>query len=165
MKKNKTLLIIRHAKSSWELDVNDKDRALNSRGVNDAHLVSKHLLNSGIEVDIVLSSPANRALHTCMIFMRNLELDFGKLRLTNDLYDFGGQNVVNKIKSLNDDHNTLMIFGHNHAFTSIANMFGDIYIDNLPTSGFVAIEFNVNSWAEISAGKTIKTVFPKQLKL
>jgi len=164
MKKNKTLLIIRHAKSSWELDVNDKDRALNSRGVNDAHLVSKHLTNSVFYVDYVLSSPANRALHTCMIFMRNLKLNFDTLRLTDSLYDFGGDNVINTIKLLNDDYNTVMLFGHNHAFTSIANMFGDKYIDNLPTSGFVAIEFNVNSWAEISTGKTINMVFPKQLK-
>ena len=164
MNKNKTLLIIRHAKSSWELDVNDKDRTLNARGIRDAHLVSNYLKNSVEGVDSIISSPANRALHTCMIFMRNLELNFDLFKVNNNLYDFGGENVLSTIKSLSDNYNRVMIFGHNHALTSIVNMLGDNYIDNLPTSGFVEIEFNVNSWAEINTGKTLRTVFPKQLK-
>lgn len=158
------LLIVRHAKSSWEQDVNDKDRALSFRGVNDAHLVSNHLKNSIKEVDAVFSSPANRAFHTCLIFMRNLEIDFKKLCVTNKLYDFSGENVLDFVKSLNNIDKTVMIFGHNHAFTAIANSLGSNYIDNLPTSGFVALQFNVNSWSEIREGKTETIIFPKQLK-
>jgi phosphohistidine phosphatase len=164
MNKNRKLLIIRHAKSSWEHDVHDKDRALNRRGVRDAHLVSNYLKDSVEYVDAVFSSPANRAIHTCLIFMRNLELDNNKLLVVNELYDFGGQKVLEFIKSLDDAHNTVMIFGHNHAFTAISNLLGSTSIDNLSTSGFVELHFNVNSWSEINKGKTHQIVIPKQLK-
>jgi phosphohistidine phosphatase len=160
----KKLLIIRHAKSSWEHDVSDKDRPLSNRGINDANLVSNHLINRVKDVDFVCSSPAIRALHTCSIFMRNLELDFLKLLVSENLYDFGGLKVSNFIKSLNDDYNCVMIFGHNHAFTSISNIFGSQIIDNFPTSGYVELAFNANSWKDISTGKTELVVFPKHLK-
>ena len=68
------------------------------------------------------------------------------------------------IKGLDNDLDCVMIVGHNHAFTSIANMLGTNYIDNLPTCGFVMIEFNEDNWKDISKGKTLKTVFPRDLK-
>jgi phosphohistidine phosphatase len=57
-----------------------------------------------------------------------------------------------------------MIVGHNHAFTSIANMMGSTYMDNLPTCGFVIIQFEEDSWENISVGTTLKTIFPRHLK-
>lgn len=160
----KKLLIIRHGKSSWDYDVNDKDRPLNNRGINDAILVSKHLINKVKDVDFVYSSPAIRALHTCMIFLRNLDLDLSRFLITKNLYDFSGLEVKNFIKSLNNDYKTVMIFGHNHAFTSISNIFGDQYIENLPTSGFVEIHFEVDSWEKVEDGRSKLIVFPKHLK-
>ena len=68
------------------------------------------------------------------------------------------------IKELDDSLDTVMVVGHNHAFTSIANMLGNKYIDNLPTSGFVMIEFDIDSWSKITTGRTMKTVFPRHLK-
>ena len=160
----KKLLIIRHAKSSWKYAVNDQDRPLNKRGITDANIVSKHLINKVKDIDFVCSSPAARALQTCSIFLRNLSIDLDKIKISKKLYDFGGLEVKNFIKSLNDDYNCVMIFGHNHAFTSISNIFGDYYIDNLPTSGFVEIEFDTNSWKFIKEGHSKLIVFPKHLK-
>ena len=57
-----------------------------------------------------------------------------------------------------------MIVGHNHAFTSIANMLGNKFIDNVPTCGFVQLEFEADKWDEITTGKTVMTLFPKELK-
>ena len=57
-----------------------------------------------------------------------------------------------------------MIFGHNHAFTSISNIFGSIFIDNLPTSGLVKINFDTNNWADIKQGQTELILIPKELK-
>lgn len=160
----KKIFLVRHAKSSWDYDVIDKDRPLNNRGINDANLVSKELSSNISAIDFVYSSPAIRALHTCNIFLRNLWLDYEKFQITESLYDFGGNEVVNFIKSLNDSYNTVMIFGHNHAFTSICNIFGSEIIDNLPTSGFVEINFNINSWKDVEQGETKQVLFPKHLK-
>ena len=60
--------------------------------------------------------------------------------------------------------NEIMIFGHNHAFTSITNIFGSTFIENLPTSGLVKINFDVNSWSDIKSGETELILIPKELK-
>ena len=68
------------------------------------------------------------------------------------------------IKDLDNDLKRVMIVGHNHAFTSIANMLGDSNIDNITTCGFVAIEFNVDSWKFANYGTTVNIIFPRDLK-
>lgn len=160
----KQLYIVRHGKSSWDYDVDDKDRPLMQRGINDAILVSNHLKNKLESINAVFSSPANRALHTCLIFMRKLELDVSKVIITDQLYDFGGISVSNFIKQLDNSYKNVMIFGHNHAFTSISNIFGNKSIDNLPTSGVVKLNFDVERWQDVEHGTTELTIFPKQLK-
>lgn len=160
----KTITLVRHGKSSWEFDVSDRDRPLKKRGFNDADLVSKTFINKELTPEFVYSSPANRALTTCRIFTDNLGIPEEKLQIVENLYDFGGQQVVQFLKDLKEDYNNVMIFGHNHAFTSICNIFGDQYIDNLPTSGLVTIEFEVDNWLAIDKGHTVLTIFPRDLK-
>ena len=66
----KTLILVRHGKSSWEYSVDDKDRPLKERGVNDGHLISEEFKSQNAStIDAAFSSPANRALHTGMIFL------------------------------------------------------------------------------------------------
>jgi phosphohistidine phosphatase len=52
-------------------------------------------------------------------------------------------------------------FGHNAAITNFVNIFGDVSIENVPTSGFVSIEFDTENWIEIKKGKTKKIIVPK----
>lgn len=161
---SKKIIFIRHAKSSWNYEVSDKDRPLSERGINDAYLVATYLKDKHFHPEIIFSSPANRALHTCLIFLRTLDISFSKVTITDRLYDFSGSEVVSFLKSLSNDYREIMIFGHNHAFTSLVNMFGDAYINNVTTSGVVSIEFNTSEWASIDNGHTELTIFPKQLR-
>ena len=160
----KTLILVRHGKSSWEYSVSDKDRPLRERGVNDALFVSNVLRSKKIEIDAIFSSPANRALHTCMIFLRQLEFPFEDLRIIEGLYDFSGASDLEFIKSLDNKLQTVMIFGHNHALTHLANSLGNTYIDNVPTSGLVHLNFEVDQWNSITKGTTKQTIFPKELR-
>lgn len=160
----KTLILVRHGKSSWEYSVGDKDRPLSQRGINDAHLVSDNFNEQSIPIDATFSSPANRALHTSMIFIRQLYFPLDKFRVVNELYDFSGEYVLQFVKELDADLNTVLIFGHNHAFTHIANSLGNTYIDNVPTSGLVQLEFDTKDWKSITKGNTKQTIFPKQLR-
>ncbi len=160
----KTLILVRHGKSSWEYSVDDKDRPLQERGINDGHLVSKKFKSQEVAIDAVFSSPANRALHTCMIFLRQLNFPFIKFKVTNDLYDFSGESVLKFVKKLDDRFDTVMIFGHNEAFTNVANSLGNSYIDSVSTTGLVQIDFQVNDWASVTNGTTKQTIFPKDLK-
>ena len=160
----KRIILVRHAKSSWEYDVEDKERPLKQRGLNDAALVANAFEEKIFKVDNFYSSPAKRALDTCKIFLKTLNNSKKELTIVDDLYDFGGNNVVSFIKSLSNDENNVMIFGHNHAFTSISNIFGSTYLDNLPTSGLVVITFENDAWSSINKGKTELTIFPRDLK-
>lgn len=160
----KTIILIRHAKSSWEHSVNDLKRPLSERGFNDANLLSKNFKSYTFLPDAIFSSPANRALTTCNIFIDNLNLSIKLLKVDDQLYDFGGNQVAKFINNLDDKISNVMIFGHNHAFTAIANGCGSIYIDNVPTCGLVKIEFNVDSWQDVKKGTTTLIMFPKDLK-
>ena len=160
----KTLVLIRHAKSSWEHNLTDLDRPLAQRGFTDAEMLSHYFKNYNFHPDHVFSSPANRALTTCNIFMDTLNLPKNILTIDRQLYDFGGQQVSGFIKSLGDNYQNVMIFGHNHAFTSISNIFGNKSIDNVPTCGLVMIEFDTDSWKNIDKGHTKLTLFPKELR-
>ena len=160
----KTLILVRHGKSSWEYAAGDKDRPLLERGINDAVMVSDKFHEEGVNIDSIFSSPANRALHTAMIFCRQMYYPLTSFRVTTHLYDFSGDEVLHFIKDLDNNLETVMIFGHNHAFTHIANSLGNSYIENVPTSGLVHLEFDVDQWSSVEKGVTKQTIFPKQLK-
>ncbi|MDC6367012.1 MULTISPECIES: histidine phosphatase family protein [Flavobacteriaceae] len=160
----KKIILMRHGKSSWDYEVSDKDRPLKERGINDAHLVAEAFKKNNQKIDFIYSSPANRALHTCMIFSRLLNFDLDFVRVTEELYDFSGSSVQAFVQQLDNSLDTILIFGHNYAFTSLANSWGDQYIENVPTAGLVQIKFNVKDWSEISKGVTEHLIFPKQLK-
>tara|TARA_R110002049_G_scaffold177892_3_gene345085 strand:+ start:681 stop:1166 length:486 start_codon:yes stop_codon:yes gene_type:complete len=160
----KQLILVRHAKSSWKHNVIDHERPLNNRGFNDAQIISNHLKNSNLNIELVLSSDAMRAKTTANLFVSNLGISQEIFSLHPDLYDFSGENLIKTIKNCDDQINYLMVFGHNHAITAFVNSYGDKYIDNVPTCGVVIIEFEINSWKNLNKGKTLKTVFPRDLK-
>ncbi|MDO5980691.1 SixA phosphatase family protein [Flavivirga spongiicola] len=160
----KKLILIRHAKSSWKHNVIDHERPLNDRGFKDANLVSNDLKERPLNIDLVLSSDAMRAKTTANIFVSNLKIDTGIVHLNHELYDFSGTNLIEVLKACDDSVNTLMLFGHNHAITAFVNTYGDSYIDNVPTSGVVVIDFDIANWKNLNKGKTVRTLFPRDLK-
>ncbi len=161
----KTLFIVRHAKSSWDYEnISDVDRPLKLKGIRDAYEMARRVKIERQFPDLLISSPAIRALHTADIFTRVLELNLSKLRIDERLYG-SGPGVIKKLISEQDDSiKNLMIFGHNHAITAFVNTYGSQYIDNVPTCGVVIIEFDINKWSELKKGTTTFTLFPKDLK-
>ncbi|MEQ8220209.1 MAG: histidine phosphatase family protein [Arenibacter sp.] len=159
----KTAILVRHGKSSWEYNVSDRDRPLMERGIKDVNKVAKEFSSNSIHIDAAYSSPANRALHTAMIFLRTINFPYSQFELSNELYDFSGEDVYRFIRGLNNNKDTVLIFGHNEAFTHIANSLGNMYIDNVPTSGLVQLKFDTNEWSTVTKGITVQTLFPKQL--
>ena len=161
----KTLFLIRHAKSSWKFDVTDHERPLKKRGYNDAKIVANNL-NKYLKIspDLVLISNAKRAIQTAEIFIEELGWENLNCQLNNDLYDFSGEDAFRVITSCPDEVSTLVVFGHNPTLSILASQLGSNFIENLPTSGVVIINFDVNSWDDIKNGLTIKTIYPRDLK-
>ncbi len=161
----KQLIMVRHGKSSWEYGVEDRDRPLLERGIRDAHKVSRHFGSSSFEPDAVYSSPAIRALHTCVVFLRKMRIPYHKFSLAEGLYVFSGEPLIDFIAALPDTEDKVMIFGHNHAFTEVANDLGDRPIENVPTTGLVHLSFDIEHWHEVRKGKTEQFLIPKALRL
>lgn len=162
----KQLVLVRHGKSSWEYDLPDDERPLKKRAFNDANLVIKALRNNPFLDNSfnMWSSYAVRALTTARIFQEQLEVSNENFEIKEDLYTFDRNHLLNAISNCDDTIQNLMIFGHNPALTSVANVLGDEQFTNIPTTGLVLIKFESDSWNNLKDGKTIIYLFPKNLR-
>ncbi|WP_010519736.1 SixA phosphatase family protein [Croceivirga radicis] len=160
----KTVIFIRHGKSSWDLEVSDRDRPLKERGIKDSYLVGEYLYAINKDITAAYASPANRALHTAIIVLKTIGFNLQNFSVSNDLYDFSGESVLQFLKKLENKHDCVLVFGHNHAFTEMVNKLGNTYLDNLPTAGMAILNFDIENWTNITKGKTEKLIFPKELR-
>jgi phosphohistidine phosphatase len=161
----KTLYIVRHAKSSWDYSsVSDIDRPLKERGITDARLISKFLAEKIKRPDVFISSSANRALHTALIFCENLDYPLSNLQIKKHLYSFSDGYLVKTVNALDDGFSSAIIFSHDHGINTFVNKFGNIPIAHVPTCGIIGIEFDSLHWKNIKKGKTILQEFPKNHK-
>ena len=161
----KTLYIVRHAKSSWEYDsVKDIDRPLKERGINDAHLMSKVLSKMIDKPDVFVSSSANRALHTAVIFCENFSYPLSNLQIKRQLYSFSDGYLVKTVKALDDSFDSAIIFSHDHGINTFVNKFGSKPIAHVATCGVIGIRFEDKHWKNIKKGTTILVEFPKHHK-
>lgn len=147
----KTLLIVRHAKSSWDNpNFSDYERPLNSRGERDAPYMAKVIKDKGINADIIISSPAVRALTTAKAFAAEQKIDESKIIIKELIYNSGFSEILRMLKKSDDVHNTIMLFGHNPDITHLSSYLSGNYFDNVHTCGVVCIAFpNVDKWANI----------------
>ena len=160
----KNLILVRHAKSSWEAPLKDFDRPLMKRGILDAHNVSAAIGKFLPKTYTIWSSTAARATETAIIFAQNLSYPLESILFKDELYTFDERHLEKVIKSCDNSLESVILFGHNEAITNFVNKFGDVFIENVPTSGFVSLQFDAESWDTIHKGKTHKTIFPKDLK-
>lgn len=162
----KTLIIVRHGKSSWAYpDLEDFYRPLKPRGINDAFAIGEELLEKDVFPDLILSSPAIRAMNTAIIIARKLDFPLQRIRANEGIYEASTYELLKLISNVEDNIETLMIFGHNPSFTSLINQLQEESLYNLPTCGVFAIELPISSWVEVTKAKGIKlfSLFPKEV--
>lgn len=160
----KSLILVRHAKSSWEFSLEDKQRPLAENGVNAIKKVGK-LAQDFVNEDFVLwSSTAKRAKETALLFTANAFLKPENIIFNDNLYTFNENQLEKEIKKCDNFVNKLILFGHNEAITNFVNKFGDEYIFNVPTAGLVFLQFETDNWENINKGKIIKKIFPKEIE-
>ncbi|WP_353661262.1 histidine phosphatase family protein [Hydrogenimonas sp. SS33] len=163
----KELFILRHAKSSWDDPaLADFDRPLNHRGKEDAPLMGEHLKKLGIKPDLIVSSPAKRAKKTAKIVAEKIGYDVARIEWRDGIYEASPQSLLYLVCQLPDDAKRVMIVGHNPGLTMLANLLGDVAIDNIPTAGIVGIAFDAKSWDDACRmkGHTVLFDYPKKLK-
>jgi len=161
----KTVYFVRHAKSSWEdHTLRDKDRPLNKRGKRDAPFMANLMKEKGIQVDAIVSSPANRAFTTACHFAAALGIELEAIHKEENIYEAYDTEVLDIIKKLPNKYQTIFVFGHNPGFTSLANLFTTDYINNVPTCGIVHVAAAVEDWKDFgeTTGKLVAFHYPKQ---
>jgi phosphohistidine phosphatase len=145
----KTLILVRHAKSSWdEVGMDDAERPLNERGKKDAPQMARRLKDKGIKIDILISSPAKRAHKTAKYFAEAYELNKKEIEITNKLYGASVTAFLEVINTIDDKHKTAIIFSHNPGITEFANTLTSVHIDNMPTCSIFTVQANINKWAD-----------------
>lgn len=150
----KRLYLIRHAKSSWsDPNATDYDRKLNKRGKRDAPFMGKRLAAHGVMPQVVYSSPAKRARKTAVNIAREIGYPEEEIVFVDEMYTFSSRELLLVIQSLPDNEEEVFLVGHNHAITDVVNILTQTYIDNVPTAGIAAMEFDVTSWAKVMVGK------------
>lgn len=160
----KKLVLVRHAKSDWsDVSVKDFDRALNNQGYQDAPRIGNRLNKMGILPDVIFSSSALRTRMTAEFICEQIAYDLNKVIFDDELYETSVRTLLNYINQLDDKYNTVMMFGHNPTYTYIAEALSGQAIGNVPTCGALSLTFEINSWAEVSAGtaKLDWFIYPK----
>ncbi len=147
----KTLFLVRHAKSSRdEPALPDKDRPLAERGERDAAEMARRLVRRGVDPDLILSSPAKRALATAKIIAK--ELDYQRKDIETDARLYPGQvsELLSMIHALDDKLERVMLFGHNPAVAELAHHLS-CAITRMPTCAVAELAFDAKSWSEIDS--------------
>ena len=158
------LILIRHAKSDWENpSIRDFDRPLNKRGSVNAPEMAKRMISQKINPELIVSSPALRALTTAKYFAKEWEIDFEMIQTDKNIYEADLKTLLNVVNHFDNQHNTIAMFGHNPGFTNFVNYLSDVNIYNMPTCSIVILEFPFEEWNLVS-GSTAKVLlfdYPK----
>jgi phosphohistidine phosphatase len=161
----KKLFLIRHAKSSWNYEkLTDFERPLNKRGRRDAQFMPKILTQKGINPDLVITSPANRAITTAKYFCNSLGYFFDNICVEPKLYGAGNDAILDVIQNIDNSFNNVMLFAHNPGLTDLTNSLVKKRIDNVPTCGIVCLNLRIDSWNELGKdnGELIFFEYPKK---
>ena len=166
-KSSKLLLILRHAKSSWEFEeLSDHDRPLNNRGKRDAPLMGRKLLKERLVPHLIISSSAVRAHSTAKKVAKACGYE-DEILIDPALYGSGYSDYLNVLINQEDKHDIIMLVGHNPISEQLVEVLtGEIV--TMPTCAIACISLPITSWKQIiarSKGQLLNLWRPKELKL
>jgi phosphohistidine phosphatase len=163
----KTLLLLRHAKSSWDdPTLADHDRPLSGRGRRDAPRMGELLRDEDLVPEVILSSTAKRARKTAEAVAEASHFD-GEIRLVGDLYGADVDTLIELLRTVADESDRVLMIGHNPELTELVEALTR-RIELLPTGALAAITLPIQRWAELAADTagTLAAVWrPRELQL
>ncbi len=159
------LLLIRHAKSSWaDHELDDHERPLNERGERDSFTMARYLADNDEGIDVIFSSTATRALDFAQIIA-----ELSDVSMVPDLsfYTFDEDELMEILRSLPDQAETVAIVAHNPAVHQIANRLSDNELEKFPTAAVASFNCYIEQWSEINESNCELTYFqtPKKVVL
>jgi phosphohistidine phosphatase len=161
------LTLVRHAKSSRDYpELSDFERPLNARGRREAPAIGARLRKAGIKPDLLISSPALRAITTARIFAEELNMHLDEIMLNPHIYEASGWTLLHIVRSLPPAHSEVMLFGHNPGISHFAHDLADCPFDEMATGSAARIELPARGWSLIQphSGKVLRYDTPKKEK-
>ncbi len=147
------LTLLRHAKSSWaDPDLEDFDRPLNARGLQNLPDMGRRLAARNHPPELIVSSPAVRALTTARGIAREIGYRDDRILEADELYLADTRQILELVRGLSDNHRHVMLVGHNPGFTDFANRLEGVRIDNMPTAAMLCVDFPTGHWATVDPG-------------
>ncbi len=159
----KKLYLIRHAKSDWSNpSLDDYDRPLNKRGKKNAPKIGEYFNKKKVYPDLIISSPAYRARSTALKIAKQINY-LETIEFNEHLYEASLKTILEIISFIKDVNDDVFIIGHNPSLNMLAFYLVD-FNENIPTSGILEIEFNCNTWREVtkSNAKLLSFEYPKK---
>ena len=162
----KTLLLMRHGKSSWKDDsLSDHERPLKKRGRRDSKRIAQEIDKNDLYPHIILSSTAARAKETVEIIVDTLDYE-NRIVFSDQLYMAEPEDFIDILGQLSDDYDTVLVIGHNPGMEAYLQII-DGEIESLPTAGLGHLVLVLDSWQDINLntmGDLIGLWKPKELR-
>ncbi|HEU5294198.1 MAG TPA: histidine phosphatase family protein [Burkholderiaceae bacterium] len=153
----KTLYLVRHAKSSRDdPTLADRDRPLTDRGRDDAPVIGKRLARRRVLPDLIVSSPALRALTTAQLIAAEVGYPRKHIVVDDQLYAAGVDDLLAVIQGTDDKIDRLMLFGHNPEFSDLASRLAGHLLD-MPTCSVAEFDYDSRSWSDVGAREPART--------
>ncbi len=162
----KTLLLMRHAKSSWKFtDLKDQDRPLNKRGRNDAPLMGQLILDRELVPQRIISSTAVRARETAEILVDTLKFE-GEVTYLDRLYMAESDDHIAVLRDLPDEVERVMIIGHHPGLEYLLQELAG-RVESLPTAVLAHIVLPIDQWSQLKnqvTGEMVEIWKPKEVR-
>jgi phosphohistidine phosphatase len=148
----RTLILLRHAKSDWSGSEADMDRPLNDRGVRQAPKAGRWLAENVKGIDLAVVSPAKRAVSTW--HLASAELDHEPpVRMDDRLYAASVEELLEVVRTLPDDVHAAAVVGHNPGIESLASLLAEESV-LMPTSALAVIGWD-GPWSDAGESRAI----------
>ena len=158
----KSLLLLRHAKSSWDdASLSDFERPLNERGRRTAPFMGELMKQRGVSPDIIVSSPAERAKETATLVKESAGIA-AEIRFDPSIYEASPDDLRKVVSALDDKYITAMLVGHNPGIEAFIHFLTG-HPERMPTAALAVIELEIEKWNEIaeSLGRLVSVIRPK----
>jgi phosphohistidine phosphatase len=155
----KRLYLVRHAQASpKDLQMSDAQRSLDARGEKQAAWLGDCLNQRGAKPDLILSSPAKRALRTASVIAEELKIPRDVITVRDSLYLANMTDLSEIIRDLDDEFKDVMLFAHNPGITRFAQDLLGEWVERMPPCSIYCLDFTVRSWKVVTGGNA-KLVF------
>jgi len=162
----KTLLLMRHAKSSWKHpDLPDQDRPLNKRGEKDAPRMGKFIREKELIPQVILASPAKRVTQTVDGMLEKMAFK-GKVEYIDSLYLAEPSAYLSTLQTISDKFERVLVVGHNPGLEGLLQILSG-KVESLPTASLAHLILPIEHWADLkedTRGELVERVKPRDLK-